>query len=104
MTREKKEYRALTISEARGTKAGIPSLRIQGQWFQELGFRIGDPILVKCEDGRLIITLDEALREEKEAERAFMEKENKKLEGKVAAEQKRLHEMYVAERNARYGL
>ena len=57
MARAKKEYRELTVSEATnyGRKTA-PMLRIQGLWFQELGFNIGDPVLVKCEDGKLIIT------------------------------------------------
>ena len=30
MAREKKEYRELTIGEARGCRSGIPALKIQG--------------------------------------------------------------------------
>ena len=43
MERAKKEYRELTVSEATnyGRKTA-PMLRIQGLWFQELGFNIGD--------------------------------------------------------------
>ena len=59
MARAKKEYRELTVSEAccYGRKTA-PMLRIQGHWFQELGFNIGDPVLVKCEKGKLIIMAD----------------------------------------------
>ena len=48
MARAKKEYRELTVSEATnyGRKTA-PMLRIQGHWFQELGFNVGDPVLVK---------------------------------------------------------
>ena len=61
MARAKKEYRELTVSEAccYGRKTA-PMLRIQGHWFQELGFNIGDPVLVKCEEGKL--ALDRAIR------------------------------------------
>jgi antitoxin component of MazEF toxin-antitoxin module len=31
-------------------------LRIQGLWLQELGFNIGDSVMVKCDDGKLVIT------------------------------------------------
>ena len=74
MARTKKEYRELTVSEATnyGRKTA-PMLRIQGLWFQELGFNIGDPVLVKCEDGKLIIMRDTAREELIEAEKAFRE-------------------------------
>ena len=35
----------------------IPQLRMQGDWLAELGFDIGKPINVHCEDGKLVITL-----------------------------------------------
>jgi formylmethanofuran dehydrogenase subunit D len=35
-----------------------PMLRIQGLWFQELGFNIGEPVLVKCEEGKIVIMKD----------------------------------------------
>lgn len=98
----KKEYRELTVSEARGCRAGIPALRIQGLWFRQLGFDIGDPVLVECEDGKIIITKDEALQEQRAAEKAFLEAKTHKLELKVAEEKKRLRQMCVADREARY--
>lgn len=100
MAREKKEYRELTIGEARGCRSGIPALKIQGVWFQDLGFNIGDPVLVKCEDGRIIISVDEELIKEREEKRAFMEAETKKLEAKFAEEKRRLKQLCVAERKA----
>jgi len=98
MAREKKEYRELTVGEARGCRSGIPALKIQGVWFQDLGFNIGDPVLVKCEDGRIIISVDEELIKEREEERAFMEVETRKLEAKFAEEKRRLKQLCVAER------
>ena len=78
MARAKKEYRELTVSEATnyGRKTA-PMLRIQGHWFQERGFNIGDPVLVKCEEGKLIIMADTAMAQLKEAEKAFMEEETR---------------------------
>ena len=103
MARTKKEYRELTVSEATnyGRKTA-PMLRIQGLWFQELGFNIGDPVLVKCEDGKLIIMRDTAREELIEAEKAFMEEETKMLQKKFLKEKKELKARFVAERQANY--
>ena len=105
MARQKKEYRELTVSEAccYGRKTA-PMLRIQGHWFQELGFNVGDPVLVKCEEGKLIIMADTAMAQLKEAEKAFMEEETKKLEKKFREEKKQLRARFVAERQAGYGM
>lgn len=66
MVRKKKEFRELKVSSfsGQGYKTA-PMLRVQGLWLEQCGFNIGDPILVKCEDGKLTITLDE--------ERVFVE-------------------------------
>ncbi len=77
-------------------------LRIQGQWFQELGFNIGDPVLVKCEEGKLIIMADTAMAELKMAEEAFMEEETRKLHEHFQKEKKALRAKFVAERQADY--
>ncbi|MEE1329329.1 MAG: SymE family type I addiction module toxin [Oscillospiraceae bacterium] len=49
----------------------VPAIRLMGQWLEAAGFHIGDPVLVKCEDGKLIISLDtaraELMEDEKEA-------------------------------------
>ena len=105
MARAKKEYRELTVSEATnyGRKTA-PMLRIQGQWFQELGFNIGDPVLVKCEEGKLIIMADTAMAELKKAEKAFMEEETRKLQERFQKEKKELRARFVAERRADYGM
>lgn len=103
MARAKKEYRELTVSEATnyGRKTA-PMLRIQGQWFQELGFNIGDPVLVKCEEGKLIIMADTAMAEVKKAEKAFMEEETRKLQERFQKEKKALRAKFVAERQDAY--
>ena len=105
MARAKKEYRELTVSEAccYGRKTA-PLLRIQGHWFQELGFNIniGDPVLIKCEEGKLIIMADTAMAQLKEAEKAFMEEETKKLQERFRKEKKELRAKFVAERKADY--
>lgn len=48
--------------------------------YQELGFNIGGPVLVKCEEGKLIIMADTAMAELKKTEQAFMEEETRKLQ------------------------
>jgi toxic protein SymE len=99
MARAKKEYRELTVSEATNYgRRTAPMLRIQGLWFQELGFNIGDPVLVKCENGKLINTQDTARAELMDEEQAFMEAETKKLEEKLRKEKKQLRARFVAER------
>lgn len=105
MARARKEFRELTVSEATnyGRKTA-PMLRIQGLWLQELGFNIGDPVLVKCEDGKLIITQDASKAELIEAEKVFMEKETRKLHEKFLKEKRELHARFVAERQAGYSM
>lgn len=103
MTRARKEYRELTVSEAMNYgRRTAPMPRIQGLWFQELGFNIGDPVLVKCEDGKLIITQDIARAEMMDEEQVFMEAETKKLEAKFRKEKKELRARFVAERKSGY--
>lgn len=103
MARARKEYRELTVSEATNYgRRTAPMLRIQGLWFQELGFNIGGPVLVKCEDGKLIITQDTARAELMDEEQAFMEAETKKLEEKFRKEKKQLRARFVAERRDGY--
>ena len=77
-------------------------LRLQGLWLEQCGFNIGDPILVKCEDGKLTITLDEERAFVEEHKKAFLECEMQKLEKKYEAEKKKLYRQMVAEREVRY--
>lgn len=101
----RKDFRELTVSEATnyGRRTAL-MLRIQGLWLQELGFNVGDPVLVKCEDGKLIITPDTTKVELMEAEKAFMEEETKKLQERFLKEKKELHARFVAERRVEYGM
>ena len=97
----RKDFRELTVSEATNYgRRTAPMLRIQGLWLQELGFNVGDPVLVKCEAGKLIITLDTSRAELIEAEKAFMEEETKKLQEKFLKEKEELHARFVAERKS----
>ena len=54
---KRKEYRPMTVSECSDYgRNSFPMLRIKGLWLKHLGFEAGDPVMVKCEDNRLIIT------------------------------------------------
>lgn len=39
-----------------------PTIMLKGKWFKELGFGIGNYISINCENGKLIITIDEEKR------------------------------------------
>lgn len=95
-----KEYRNLTVAEMSGYHyKPTPTIRISGQWLKSIGFNIGDKVLVKCENGKLIITPDVAGMNLAEEEKSFMERETKKLHERFLQE----HQMCVAEPDARYG-
>lgn len=99
----KKEYRDLTIGEIyRGNNKVVPMLRISGLWLEELGFKSGDFVRVKCENGQIIITPNTEKAEEIAAEKAFMEAEMEKLQARYKKEKAEIHARYVAERNASY--
>ena len=40
-----------------------PTVMLKGKWLSEFGFDIGTHVKVECEDGRLIITKEEAVEE-----------------------------------------
>ena len=65
----KKNERELKVCAMSGYNyKSVPAIRLMGQWLEAAGFHIGDPVLVKCEDGKLIISLDTARAELIEAE------------------------------------
>lgn len=100
-----KEYRNMKVCEQSGYKyKATPTIILKGQWLEELGFNIGDPLLVKCEDGKLIITPDAVKMEMLEAEKAFMEQESKKLKEEFRKKHRELMASYVAERTAAYNM
>ena len=103
MVRKKKEFRELKVSSFSGYGyKTAPMLRLQGLWVEQWGFNNGDPILVKPEDGKLTITLDEETAFIEEKKQAFLDAEMQKLEKKYEAEKKNLYRQMVAEREARY--
>lgn len=79
-----------------------PTIMLKGKWLKELGFEIGNYISINCEDGKLIITIDEEKAKMVEAENAFMERETKALKKRFEQEKAKLHQKYVAECSAGY--
>jgi len=54
-----KKYREMKVYEQGGYKyKPTPTITLKGQWLGELGFDIDTPIIVKCEGGRLTITVE----------------------------------------------
>ena len=99
----KKEYRDLTVGDIYRNGKSIPMLRVSGLWLEELGFKSGDFVRIKCEDGQLIISLNKEKAQEKADEKVFMEEEMKKLEKKFRKEKKEIHARFVAEGKVGYG-
>ena len=98
----RKEYRDLTVGDIYRNGKSVPLLRISGLWLEELGFKTGDFVRIKCEDGQLIISRNEEKAQEKAEEKAFMEEEMKKLQKRYQKEKEQIHARFVAEREAVY--
>lgn len=74
-------------------------LRVSGLWLEELGFKTGDFVKIKCENGQLIISLNEEKTQEKAAEKAFMDEEMKKLRKRYQREkEKSVPDMWLREK------
>ena len=99
----RKEYRDLTVGDIYRNGKSVPMLRISGLWLEELGFKTGDFVRIKCEDGQLIISLNEEKAQEKAEEKAFMEEEMKKLQKRYQKEKEQIHARFVAEGKVGYG-
>lgn len=57
----KKSVRNLKVCGQSGYQyKTIPSIMLKGQWLNDWGFEIDDAIVVKCEDGKLVISKAEA--------------------------------------------
>ena len=96
----KKNERELKVCAMSGYNyKSVPAIRLMGQWLEAAGFHIGDPVLVKCENGKLIISLDTARAELMEAEKVFMEKETRRLHERFLKEKKKMIKQYK-KRNA----
>ena len=99
---KKNEWELKVCAQSGYNYKSVPAIRLMGQWLETAGFHIGDPVLVKREDGKLVSSLDTARAELMEAEKAFMEKETRKLHERFLKEKKKLHAQFVSERQAEY--
>ena len=95
----RKEYRDLTVGDIYRNGKSVPILRVSGLWLEELGFKTGDFVRIKCEDGQLIITPDVNKAQEQEAKKAFMDEEIKKLKIRYQNEKEEITAKYVAEQS-----
>ena len=86
----RKEYRDLTVGDIYRNGKSVPMLRVSGLWLEELGFKTGDFVRIKCENGQLIISLNEEKTQEKAAEKAFMDEEMKKLRKRYQREKEEI--------------
>lgn len=96
----RKEYRDLTVGNIYRNGKSVPMLRVSGLWLEELGFKTGDFVKIKCENGQLIISLNEEKAQEKAAEKVFMDEEMKKLRKRYQREKEEICARYVAEGKA----
>lgn len=50
------EQRKLTVYEGRGKQyAPIPQIVLQGKWLEQMGYNIGDKIVVDCQPEKITI-------------------------------------------------
>ena len=64
MTKEVKKTRNLKVIEQSGYRyQATPTVLLKGKWLSEFGFEIGTHVKVECENGKLIITKEEAMEE-----------------------------------------
>ena len=95
--------RSVKVCEQSGYQyKATPTITLKGQWLKEFGFEIGDYVSVSCENGRLVITLDEERAAIEKAETEFMERETMILRKRFEVEKEKVHAQFVAERKAKY--
>ena len=98
-----KECRNLKIYEQHGYNyKTIPVIHLQGQWLKEIGFEAGKFIQVKCEDGKLVITLDDERQKLLEMNKTFMEQESEELQKVFNREKDKMFARFVAEQKVGY--
>ena len=59
--------RHLKIYEAPGQKRNIPRINLQGEWLSNLGFQVGDHVIVSYDQGKLIVELEPVIPAEAES-------------------------------------
>lgn len=92
----RKEYRDLTVGDIYRNGKSVPMLRVSRLWLEELGFKTGDFVRIKCEDDQLIISLNEERLRRKQTKKSLWKKRFQK-------EKKEIHARFVAEGKVGYG-
>ena len=60
-----KDERVLTVADFFAAKSGtgkkelLPMIRMRGEWLEQIGFRIGEFVIVKVAPKRLVLTIAE---------------------------------------------
>ena len=99
----RKPFRSMKVHEQSGYNyQATPTIVLKGKWLEEVGFGIRRCVQVQCEDGKLIITLDENREKLIEAERIFVEKQKKAMREKYKQEKELFCAQYVAEQKVGY--
>ena len=99
----KKQFRSMKVQGLSGYKyKETPTIMLKGQWLKEAGFEVGRYVQVKCEDGKLIISLDEDKEMLIEAEKLFIENKKKIMYEEIQQEKDLFCAQYVAEQKAGY--
>ena len=53
------QERKLTVSYTPGDGKHYPMIRLQGKWLEEMGFEVGDRVVVMADEGRIVILREE---------------------------------------------
>ena len=99
----KKALRSVKVYEQSGYNyQPTPTIILKGKWLEESGFDIGRCLQVRCEEGKLVITIDEAKEKLIEAEHIFAEKRKKEMKEELRKQKELFCAQYVAEEKAGY--
>ena len=52
-----------------------PTIVLKGKWLGEYGFYVGEYVSIRCEEGKLLITLDKERKNLESAKAIFLDKE-----------------------------
>ncbi len=57
-----------------------PTIVLKGKWLGEYGFYVGEYVSIRCEEGKLLITLDKERKNLESAKAIFLDKEIEALQ------------------------
>ena len=53
------QERKLTVGYIYANNKHYPIIRLQGKWLEEMGFKVGDRVVVMVSEGRIVIVREE---------------------------------------------